>query len=73
MNEDTFWMVWIEGRQGPTKKHETLDDARLEAERLLSLPHNQGRKAYVLHPDSYGQVEPPPVTWHYEAHHGAPE
>lgn len=65
MNEDRFWMVWIEGRQGPTKKHETLDDARQEAERILALQENYGRKAYVLHPDSYGILDPPPVVWHH--------
>ena len=73
MNEDRFWMVWIEGREGPTKKHETFDDARREAERLLALPQNYGRKAYVLHPDCYGIVEPPPITWLYPERQGCPD
>ena len=62
MNEQ-FWMVWIEGKSGPTKKHFAVDDARVEAERLLRLPENRGRKAYILEGQSLGAIESPPVIW----------
>jgi len=61
--EYKFWMVWIEGKSGPTKKHFTLDDARVEAERLLRLPENRWRLAYILQADSFGAIETPPVIW----------
>jgi hypothetical protein len=61
--EYKFWMVWIENCTGPTKKHFTLDDARLEAERLLKLPENRWRIAYVLECMSFGAIESPPVIW----------
>lgn len=63
MNEYKFWMVWIEGRGNPTYKHYTLDDARLEAERLLRLPGNEWRKAFILESVSCGAIESPPVIW----------
>jgi len=58
-----FWMVWIEGKSGPTKKHYIVDEARLEAERLLRLPENRGHIAYILECMSYGAIESPPVIW----------
>ena len=62
MNEQ-FWMVWIEGKSGPTHQHFTLDEARLEAERLLRLPGNQGRRAFILECTNVGAIESPPVIW----------
>lgn len=61
MNE-LFWMIWIEGKSGPTVQHFVLDEARLEAERLLKLPGNHGRKAYILRANCYGVIESP-ITW----------
>jgi hypothetical protein len=61
--ENRFWMVFIEGRAGPTKQHIECNEARLEAERLLRLPNNRGRKAYILEAVSYGLIEEPPVVW----------
>jgi len=58
-----FWMVWIEGKSGPTKKHFTVDDARLEAERLLRLPENRYQIAHLLECMSFGAIESPPVIW----------
>ena len=60
---DKFWMVWIEGKPGPTHQHPTLDGARLEAERLLRQPGNQGRRAFILECVSVGTIESPPVIW----------
>lgn len=61
MNE-SFWMVWIRGKSGPTRQHFTVDEARLEAERLLRLPGNQGMKAYILKATSCGEISSP-VSW----------
>lgn len=61
MNE-LFWMIWIEGKGGSTVQHFELDEARLEAERLLKLPGNEGRKAYILRANCYGVIESP-ITW----------
>ena len=58
-----FWMVWVEGKSGPTKKHFTPDEARLEAERLLRLPENKYYIAYILECMSFGAIESPPVIW----------
>jgi len=69
MNEQ-FWMVWIEGKSGPTKKHFTVDDARVEAERLLNLPENRWHIAYLLEGMSFGAIESPPVIWRTVAERG---
>ena len=63
MNEHRFWMVWIEGKSGPTHKHPTFDDARLESERLLRLPENRSYIAYILECTSFGAVESAPIVW----------
>jgi hypothetical protein len=63
MSEYKFWMVWIEGQGIPNTKHYTCDEARLEAERLLKLPENRWRIAYILECMSFGAIESPPVIW----------
>lgn len=62
MNEQ-FWMVWIEGKGGPRAQHFTLDEARKEAERLLRMQGNQGRRAFMLECTNVGAIESPPVIW----------
>jgi len=42
---DKFWMVFVEGKGGPTRKHESLELAMWEADRLAMA---QGKPAYVL-------------------------
>lgn len=42
-----FWLVWNESGQAPTYKHQTLEQARAEAERLaVAVP---GSRFFVLH------------------------
>lgn len=69
MNErvvpDEFWMVMVEGRGGTSKRHATLNDARIEAERLAKLPENIGTKVWILEASSYAEVTLLPVTWTY--------
>lgn len=62
MNEQ-FWMIWIEGKLGSTHQHFIFDEARLEAERLLRQPGNQGKRAFILESTSVGAIESPPVVW----------
>ena len=63
-----FWMVWIEGKSTPTKKHFEMNEARLEAERLLRLPENRFRVAYILEAMDFGAIESPPVIWRTIVH-----
>lgn len=41
-----FWMCWVEGTRSPSFKHSSLDEARLEAERLAR--QEPGKQVYVL-------------------------
>jgi hypothetical protein len=40
------FMVFVEGKQAPMREHETLEEARVEAERLAT--GNEGRRVLVL-------------------------
>lgn len=42
----SFWMVWGEGTQRVTAKHNNFDSARREAERLAA--QHAGQRFYVL-------------------------
>ena len=65
---DTFWMCWVEGRLGPTRQHETLTDAKHEAERLARLPENEDRHVFVLAAVYACQAQEIPVLWDDCAH-----
>jgi hypothetical protein len=41
----SFYMIYLEGEKNPTYKHETLEQARTEAKRLVS---TYNKKAYIL-------------------------
>jgi hypothetical protein len=43
-----FYMIFVEGGQSPTYRHQTLELARLEAQRLASLPDNVGKNVFLL-------------------------
>lgn len=45
MNE--VFMCWVEGGHVPRRRHASLDDAKIEAKRLASLPTCKGR-VFVL-------------------------
>ena len=45
MEQKEFYMVFLEGQQTPTYKHETLESATKEAKRLTEM---KGLKSYVL-------------------------
>lgn len=42
---DKFWMVMVDGKPGPTKRHHHKTEAVAEAGRLFNL---ERRRAYVL-------------------------
>ncbi len=42
---NNFYMVFIEGENTPTYKHETLQKAEIEAKRLVE---KTGKKAFIL-------------------------
>ena len=44
-DEEMFWMVYVDGKMMPGKKHGNPDDAFDEAKRLSSL---EGKPVYVL-------------------------
>jgi len=45
MKTKPFYMVFVEGQNQPTYKHESLESAEIEAKRLAKLTD---KKAYVL-------------------------
>lgn len=57
MNEERFYMVYMEGEGSPTYKHQTFESAKKEAERLSLL---FGKKTYVL--QAGVSIEPAPKT-----------
>jgi hypothetical protein len=54
-----FWMLWNPQGRAPTFKHETLEDARKQAEKLAR--NNNGETFYVLEAISY--VRKKDVDW----------
>ena len=42
------YMVFVEGKQPPTREHQLLVEAKEEAVRLASQPDNKLRKVYVM-------------------------
>ena len=42
------YMVFVEGKQPPTREHHYLIEAKEEAVRLASQPDNKMRKVYVM-------------------------
>ena len=42
------YMVFVEGKQPPTREHQFLVEAKEEAVRLASQPDNNMKKVYVM-------------------------
>lgn len=45
VEQTRFYMIYVEGQNGPTRQHLTYQDAKKEAERLARLMR---RKTYIL-------------------------
>ena len=64
---EKFWNCWVEGTTGGFHyKHQTLESARQEAERLQKMPSNEYRKVYVMELVGYCEIPKPepPIQWH---------
>lgn len=46
--ENKIFMCYVVGSRNTNRVHSTQEQADAEAERLSSLPHNVGKKVYVL-------------------------
>ena len=56
-----FWFCWVSGSKTPMFKHQDVDKAKEEAERLARLPENLGRPVYILESMCYVMVEQSPL------------
>lgn len=54
----TFWMVYVEGKSGPTMRHDSQQSALAEARRLALMT---GKRAYVLEGQCVVEVRANPV------------
>ena len=72
MNENQFWMVYIEG-DGiiDDTEYDNFNDARLAAEELLNLPRHYGQKAYILSSCSYCTLDDSSIVWYFAVDCGA--
>jgi hypothetical protein len=43
-----FWMVWVHDTPTTKHRHPSYETARAEADRVAMLPHNIGKKVYIL-------------------------
>jgi len=62
-----FWMVLLDGTDSCRHKHETLEAAKIEAERLLhqaqKSDYRRANGVTILEAVERGSMEWPPVTW----------
>jgi len=59
-----FWTCFVEGTGGGYgHKHDTIESARKEAERLARQASNRTRKVYVLEMVCFCEVPEIPVIW----------
>jgi len=55
-----FWMVIGEYSATTSKRHETLESANTEAERLSACEH---KRFYILEATSFCEPEKPAIVW----------
>ena len=64
MAENKLWLCFVDGTSGGYgHKHDTLESATQEAERLSKLPLTRGRKVLVLELVCSCEVPEVPVQW----------
>lgn len=56
-----FYMIYVQNGASPTRQHLTMQEARLEAERLTHMNH--GRKVYILQALSAASIMPAVPVW----------
>lgn len=57
---EKFWMVYLENGNNPTFRHDSVESAAKEAERLT---RQTGRRAFVLESKQAVELSEPPVKW----------
>ena len=57
---EKFWMVYLENGNNPTFRHNSVESAVKEAERLT---RQTGRRAFVLESKRAVELSEPPVKW----------
>ncbi|MBS1453603.1 MAG: hypothetical protein HP002_09505 [Lentisphaeria bacterium] len=57
---EKFWMVYLENGNCPTFRHDSVESAAKEAERLT---RQTGRRAFVLESKQAVELSEPPVKW----------
>lgn len=57
---EKFWMVWVQGADGPTKQHGAKQEAKQEAERLALL--HPGCPVWLLESEGFARAREP-VQW----------
>lgn len=63
---EKFWMVLVDGTETCRHKHQTLEAARLEAERLIKTTPHYDKGVTILEAMEHGTIIYPPVEWiHY--------
>ena len=57
-----FYMLYVEGKNSPAKKHFSIEEARIEAERLA---RKEKKPVYVLLTREMCEIAEAPVLWQY--------
>ena len=64
MRMERFWECYVEGTNGGRHyQHRSLESAEKEAERLATLPSNQGLTVYLFQCVGKCKAEPVSVKW----------
>jgi hypothetical protein len=58
--DEVFYMLFVEGRSTPTRKHATITEAQVEATRLIA---NTGKPVYILKGVGKYELKPQPVVY----------
>ena len=61
---EKFWIIFVEHTDGGRHyRHNTLEKAQTEAERLARLPENQGKGVYLFRCIGKCKKEESPIRW----------
>jgi len=61
---EKFWIIFVDHTDGGRHyRHETLEKAQVEAERLSLLTENIGKRVYLFACIGRCKAESPPVKW----------
>ena len=61
---EKFWIIFVDHTDGGRHyRHDTLESAQTEAERLAQLPDNTGKNVYIFVCEGRCRTEITPVKW----------